>query len=544
MKATSSFYKSLLLNVDVSSLRILSLVSFVAVPCFACTSTTASRQDAAGSTADAIADDKAAGEGADSTNGTPDDVRPGREIPIEEPIAKPSLVTSMQNDYWKIGKVTEGGGDPTIAVNAEATHQQWLGFGGSFNEAGWDVLLLLDEAERMRALRLLFDNADGANFAWGRVPIGASDFAMDRYTLAETPDDFAMKNFSIERDKKLLIPYIKAALDVEPNLRLWASPWSPPAWMKDNNNIDGMVDDVEAHMLKDPKILEAYALYFALFVEQYAAQGLTIEHVEPQNEPGYANHYPSCLWSADLLRDFVRDYLGPTLNKRVPDTQIWFGTMSSEEDTKHIKAVLDDSTARGIVKGFGLQWNTMLSARDLADKGYWVMETEHKCGNYPWAGSFNPDHPPNDYAYGEESWLEIRNWIRAGVHIYSAWNMVLDTKGKNLDKERPWPQNSLLTVDRGSNTLTATPAYWVFRHVSQYVIPGATRVDVIDPKDPSKPDKLDALAFKNPDGSFVVIKHNTGTAAKQETLSVAGTTLQFEIPAKGWATVNWPLPDL
>jgi len=113
-------------------------------------------------------------------------------------------------------------------------------------------------------------------------------------------------------------------------------------------------------------------------------------------------------------------------------------------------------------------------------------------------------------------------------------------QGYNLDSERPWPQNALLTVDRETNTLTATPAYWVFRHVSQFVSPGAVRVDALDPNEPDQPDRLDALAFRNPDGSFVLIRHNVGDEATQETLSVAGTTVQFEIPGAGWATMNWP----
>jgi glucosylceramidase len=160
------------------------------------------------------------------------------------------------------------------------------------------------------------------------------------------------------------------------------------------------------------------------------------------------------------------------------------------------------------------------------------MQTEHKCGNYPWeSATFNPDSPPNDYAYAEESWGLIRDWINAGVNAYSAWNMVLDTQGQNLDVERPWPQNALLTVDRASKQLTATPAYYVFRHLSYFVDPGATRVQVSGSND--------ALAFVNPDGSIATIIHNGGGQASQMTLGVDGSTLQFQVPARGWATVLW-----
>jgi glucosylceramidase len=448
---------------------------------------------------------------------------------------EPTLVTSGPEGYWVEGELAEGGDSASITVNESMTLQTWRGFGGTFNEMGWDALGVLDPAERDRAMRLLFSDTEGAGFDWGRIPIGASDYALERYTLAETPDDFEMVNFSIERDQQYLIPYIQAALAVKPSVSLWASPWSPPAWMKDSNNIDGTDEfnstpTFESHMLSDPEILEAYALYFARFIEEYAAQGLTIAHIQPQNEPGYATRYPSCLWDTNLLGSFVGTYLGPTLEERGLDTEIWFGTLSNDAtDPQMINGLTD--AGKAYVKGMGLQWNTISLTGSLADQGYFVMQSEHKCGNYPWeTATFNPNQPPNDHAYAEESWSLIKQWIEAGVHIYSAWNMVLDTQGKNNDVQRPWPQNALLVVDRQAQTLTATPTYHVFRHLSQFVDPGAVRLGTSGG---------DALAFKNPDSSIVAVVHNAGGQASATTLAVGGTTVQFTVPARGWATVNW-----
>ena len=112
--------------------------------------------------------------------------------------------------------------------------------------------------------------------------------------------------------------------------------------------------------------------------------------------------------------------------------------------------------------------------------------------------------PQNDHLYGEESWQLIRDWIVSGVNSYSAWNMVLDTVGKSLDG---WPQNALLVVDRSAKKLTATPAYYVFRHFSAYIAPGATRIGITG--------STDAIAFKNPDGSVVVQVYNKGTAGRR-----------------------------
>jgi len=429
-----------------------------------------------------------------------------------------------------VGQLTQAsGGTPDLSVDEATRYQQWDGFGGTFNEAGWAVLLLLDAAQREQAIRWLFDAVDGARFAWGRIPIGASDYALDRYTLCEQENDYTMQSFSIARDREHLIPYIQAALALAPGLRLWASPWSPPAWMKDNNSIDG------GNMRSDPEILEAHALYLARFVEEYEAAGLDIELVMPQNEPGYETRYPSCLWTPTLLRDYLRDYLAPTFAERGVPAEIWLGTMSAPEDAEHVQTVMADSTlSGGVVKGIGLQWNLVGSVGSWASQYRLpIMQTEHKCGNYPWeTATFNATRPPNDHAYAEESWGLITEWIKAGVSSYSAWNMVLDTQGQNLDVQRPWPQNALLTVDRGSLALTRTPAYFVFRHLSQYVDPGATRIGTTG-------SFTDALAFRNPDGSIVTVLHNSGSSPRQTTLGLGTTTVQFSIPARGWATVNW-----
>ncbi|MBN2191871.1 MAG: glucosylceramidase [Polyangiaceae bacterium] len=461
----------------------------------------------------------ASGSGGESTGGAS-----GGTPPVDQP----ELVTSGQNAYWQEGQLTEQpSGDPEIRIDENTTYQEWDGFGGTFNEAGWDALMELDPSERERAMKLLFDATIGARFAFGRLPIGASDYAMDRYTLCEQANDYEMTSFSIARDRERLIPYIQAALVVKPDVRLWASPWTPPAWMKDNNSTDA------GNMKSDPQILQAHALYLAMFVEAYHDEGLEIEMIMPQNEPGYGPDYPSCLWTPQLLQDFIGNYLGPTFAQRNVPAEIWLGTMSAPEDAQHVQTVLNDPTAKGFVKGIGLQWNLLDSVGSYSSQYHLpVMQTEHKCGNYHWLDGFNPNFPPNDHAYAEESWGLMRDWIKAGVTSYSAWNMVLDTVGKNLNSSKPWPQNALLTVNRDTNALTETPTYYVFRHFSYFVDPGAVRVGTTG-------SFSEALAFKNPDGSIVTVLYNSGGSARQTTLGVGTTSLQFSVPAHGWATVNW-----
>jgi glucosylceramidase len=444
------------------------------------------------------------------------------------PVSLPEgVVTSANGAFWKAGTLTPStSGTVDVTANDTSAKQRWDGFGGTFNEAGWDALAVLTDAERLQALKLLFDAADGANFAYGRLPIGASDYSMKRYTLAETANDFEMKSFTIEQDKKLLIPYVKAALAIKPDIHLWSSPWTPPAWMKTNNSTDS------GNMKDDDAVLKAFALYLEKYVQAYAAEGLKIEAVHPQNEPGYGtNPYPCAGWSSALYIKFIRDYLGPQFQKDNVPAEIWCGTMSNESDGTIATTLANDSKAMSYVKGFGLQWNTRGVVGTLKSKGS-VMQTEHKCGNYDFdtenkASPYDPNKPQNDFAYGVESWKNIKAWIDAGVNSYSAWNMVLDTLGTNLNASKPWHQNALLVVDRGAKKLTATPAYYVFRHLSQYVSPKATVIGTTGG---------DALAFKNPDGKLVVVMYNSG-GAKMATVSLGGTKFSFDMPANGWATV-------
>jgi glucosylceramidase len=364
---------------------------------------------------------------------------------------------------------------------------------------------------------LLFDAQEGANFTFGRIPIGASDYAMSWYTFAETAGDYAMEKFSIARDRKMMIPYIKAALQVKPDLHLWASPWIVPPWMKDGGG----------NMKGDAQTQEAYALYLAKFVEEYGKEGLKIEAIHPQNEPGYAQ----VKWTQALFITFFKTYLGPKFSERNTPAEIWCGTMSHPNDGVIATTLANDADAMKYVKGFGLQWNLKGIVTTLSPKGS-VWQTEHKCGNYHFAtdywekSRYDANKAQNDHAYGEESWQLIRDWITAGVNGYSAWNMVLDTVGKNLGG---WPQNALLVVDRSSKKLIVTPAYYVFRHFSQYIAPGAIRIKSTGTND--------SVAFKNPDGNIVVQLYNKGDSSKKMIIAVGRVLYQNEIPAHGWATL-------
>ena len=435
----------------------------------------------------------------------------------------PTAVVSNNNNLWKTATVTTTG---TANITLSTTEYQTItGFGGAFNEKGWEILQKMTDKGK-QALMDLFDPVNGARFAYGRIPIGASDYARTRYTLNDTAGDYEMTNFSIKRDLEMLIPYIKASVAVQPNLRLWGSAWTPPPWMKDNNAYDS------GAMKSDAKTLNAYALYLAKFVEAYEGEGLKIEAVHIQNEPEELTNYPSCSWTPTLERDFVK-ILGPLFQDHTLNTEIWAGTYNKDNFT-FPDTILKDATAKTYIKGIGVQWDGlgMLDQVSAAYPNLPLMQTETNCGNNKWESSFNPEKPTNDWAYGDFTFGRINSYIKAGVSSYMAWNMVLDEKGLSIDAKQPWPQNALLVVNSSSFALTKTPAYYAFRHFSGFVDPGAKRIGT------SGSFTGDVLAFKNPDGRRVIVVRNTNTAAQNATVNLGTSTVSVSVPGSGWATIS------
>jgi glucosylceramidase len=281
--------------------------------------------------------------------------------------------------------------------------------------------------------------------------------------------------------------------------------------------------------------LTAYAQYYKKFVEGYKAMGINIEIVSPQNEPGYDQNYPSALWDKATYVAWVNT-LGPVM--KAMNVKVMLGTLSNAGDNSRTdldisSAVLADSSAKSAVSVVGVQWGVLDKVNGgQTFSGLPIWATEHKCGNYPWNPSgypaYNSTKAPNDQAYAVESWGYIRDAINKGkVSSYSAWNMVLDSSGLGNDTSRDWKQDTLL-IGNGSS-VTPTPAYYVFRHASQYVVPGANVVGTSGGE---------GFAFKNPDGSLVAVVYSA-SANSNYIVSIGGKKFGFAIPAQGWATVKY-----
>ncbi|HLK93814.1 MAG TPA: glycoside hydrolase family 30 beta sandwich domain-containing protein [Polyangia bacterium] len=480
--------------------------------------------------------------------------------------AQPLVVTSYgatgASTYWQTGTLSSATGSATVTVNDTGTKQTWEGFGGAFNELGAKYLSMLSQSDQGKALDLLF-GADAAHFAIGRIPIGASDYATTRYSEDETAGDTSLAHFSISEDMMYLFPYIKGALGVNSKLRFWASPWTPPTWMKtrtgsaQGTSCGNPTNTQNGQTLSDSNAFDggcmtagtnnanftALANYLKMWATQYGSNGIPIDTISPQNEPSYAQGYPSCLWNPTDYETFVKSYLGPAFSGS--STKIMLGTMSNGDNGQQshdlviLNDVTGDATAKGFVKVIGLQWGMLdiyttnnSYITNASGLNFWA--TEHKCGNYPWNPSGYPAYvepAPNDQAYGIESWGYISKAIRAGVTSYNAWNMILDTVGKGNDLIRQWSQDSLLVVNTSSKALIVTPAYYVFRHCSQYVQVGAQVLTT---------NGGDSIAFKNPDGSEVAVMYNSGSASSSYTVAIKGSKYQFSMPSQGWATVFVP----
>ena len=410
---------------------------------------------------------------------------------------------------------------PTRMVSGEADlvfsgerFQRVKGWGGCFNERGWESLQRLDDARRNKVLDQLFSD-EGCGFSFCRMPIGANDYSMDWYSHDEVEYDFAMDQFSIARDRRYLIPYIRAAMERKPELALFASPWSPPIWMKTFKAYN------HGRLRSDPAVLEAYALYFQRFVEAYAAEGIRIEQVHIQNEPYSNQKFPSCLMPAGQMRDFIRDYIGPRFEREGVNCEIWAGTLEkgllhgwamdetqSYAQLSHL--MLKDPEARQYIRGMGFQWDGkgLIQRTHQAWPELPLMQTENECGD-----------GGNTWAYAFYVFDLMWHYFNNGVSAYIYWNMVLDEGGEST---WGWKQNSMICVGENQQ-VTYNPEFHVMKHLAHFVKPGARFLGLQGPWSAL------ALAFVNPDESMVVMVANPYGHGEVVQMELGGQLHRFDL---------------
>ena len=443
--------------------------------------------------------------------------------------------SSTNTQCWKHEKQPKWASAPTSPTVVEISSERAQvidGLGGTFNELGWDALCALDEPQRQQVMQSLFAPSE-SNYTYCRIPIGASDFAMNFYSLNDVADDFEMINFSVDRDRHILMRYIKSAQAFQPQLKIWGSPWSPPAWMKTNNHYASSFDtDAHNHNglprereLELPTTgfkmqkgyLQAYALYFAKFVEAYTANGIPIDAICIQNEPCSTQKYASCTWRPEDMAYFVGNFLGPIFEQRHLGTGIFFGTIN-RDNPAFTRIALDDPKAKKYFKGAGFQWDGK-GAIPYISREYphlKIMHTEAECGN----GS-------NDWAAAEHTWWQMSHYLRNGANVFTYWNMVLDQNGTS---PWGWKQNSLITINTERRTVTYNPEFYLMKHLCHSVVPGAYRLLTTG-------DNEQLLAFVNPDGRITIVMVNRTDSSEQRALHVNGKYLNMELPPHSFHTI-------
>ncbi|MDX2432577.1 MAG: glycosyl hydrolase family 30, partial [Bacteroides sp.] len=431
------------------------------------------------------------------------------------------LIYTTPTERWvepkkQMAIIDKGPGNPDITVYTDSALQEIDGIGGAFNELGWTAIISLPASGQKEVFKALFSE-EGCSFSMCRIPLGASDYALSYYSSNDVPGDFVMRDFNIDRDRFILIPYIREALKVRPDLQIWASPWTPPAWMKVNehyslrsgdwngrpkgNRMDPgaqVFNNATAFKMQE-RYLEAYALYFSKFVQEYAKQGVPLFAIMPQNEIAYAPNWPSCTWRAEDLSYFIGGYLGPQFEKDSLDTEIWLGTINYSSPS-YVKTILDDEETARFIKGVGFQWGGSGSIPTVskAYPDYKYMQTENKCGE-----------GENDWSSVQRSWETLVHYFNHNSGSYMYWNMVLDETGKSA---WGWPQNSMVVIDRETQSIQYTDEFYLFKHLSHFVQPGDHYLKS------SKGENH--VAFKLKDGRIMVLVNNPGEARRKIKLIV------------------------
>lgn len=427
-------------------------------------------------------------------------------------------------------ELTSGHSDPSaIVIHTDSALQTIDGFGGCFNELGWDAIQSLTQENRQIVLKNLFDSVAGCRFNIFRMPIGANDYAVDWYSHNETAEDFEMKNFSLERDKQRLIPYIKMAKTFIPDMQVWASPWCPPSWMKTNHHYacasnpqfndlpaDRQGQEMKTQFRMEPQVLAAYALYFEKFIQGYQAEGIPISAVHVQNELNSCQSFPSCIWTPKDMATFIGDYLGPKFEADAIPAQIWLGTIERPQ-IERVDSIVLDPEAGKYIKGIGFQWAGQGAIPEVHRKypAMKLMQTETECGN----GS-------NDWAAAEHTFGLMKHYFKNGANAYMYWNMVLDETGKS---QWGWKQNSMISIDQSSGKVAYNPEYYLMKHLSYFVAPGSKYIPVSSDEN--------CLAFLN-GHDLVIFYFNAAAETKTTSFTVNDQTITVSLNPKSFNTLK------
>lgn len=453
-----------------------------------------------------------------------------------------------------------------VSVNISQTFQTILGFGGALTQSSATVFKLLP-LELQGELMDSYYGPDGIQYSTGRLPIHSCDFSVDTYTFDDSAGDFELDQFdtSIAYDTNLSIPFVKAALERNADLKLFGSPWSPPAWMKSNQN-----------MLSGGSLLEnasaSWALYFSKWISSYDAHGVSVWGVTPQNEPEAAQPWESCVYSAEEEAAFVGNYLGPQLKVDWPEVKILGYDHNKDHISEWAAALLGpDSPSKGFVDGVAFHWYSGNCFENVAS----VAEAYPDKILLPTEACYELTQMADDEA--GDAWLANGTWARgegyghdilgdlnAGSAGWTDWNIILDQDGGPNHVNNFCDAPVLADLRTDAPVLHYHPQYWYLGHFSKFIAPGsvrvATTVETTARKSPAEDADcqgwpaygtcddlggLQATSFLRPDHQLAVVLMNCGD---DEVSDVAititdGSTVSTSIPGHSIQTYVFPATE-
>lgn len=390
---------------------------------------------------------------------------------------------------------------PTIEVQPEKTFQEMDGFGYTLTGGSAFHINNMSAAKRHELLTELFAfDKENIGISYLRISLGASDLDAEVFSYNDLPEgetDVNMERFSLEPDRKFLIPVLKEILTINPEIKIMASPWSPPTWMKTNNSSIG-------GSLK-PEYYGAYAKYFVKYVEEMGKEGITIDAITVQNEPLHPGNNPSLLMPANEQADFIKLSLGPSFKAAGVITKIIIYDHNADRPDYPI-SILNDPEAAKYIDGsaFHLYGGVIENVSQVheAHPGKNLYFTEQ------WIGA------PGDFG-GDFRW-HIKNLVigasRNWCNTVLEWNLAADPEQKPHTPGGCDRCLGALTIN--GDLVTREPAYYIVAHASKFVRPGSVRIDS------NIPASLLNVAFKTPDGKIIVIVLNDSGSEKNFNLKV------------------------
>ncbi|MEM6261579.1 MAG: glycoside hydrolase family 30 protein [Bacteroidota bacterium] len=416
----------------------------------------------------------------------------------------------------------------SVFVNPNKSFQTFLGIGGAITDASAEVFAKLPAETQQELLTAYYDQEKGIGYSLCRTPIHSCDFSSASYTYIEEGDK-ELKTFNIDADKQYKIPLIKKAIATAGGtLMLYASPWSPPAFMKDNNN-----------MLKGGKLLPEYfdtwARYYTKFIKAYEAEGMPIWGITIQNEPMAVQRWESCIYTAEEERDFLKNHLGPMMEKEgLSDKNIVVWDHNRDLITHRANTIFEDAEAAKYAWGIGFHWYETWAGGLPMFTNLGAINQSFPTKNLLFTEGCQEGFRPDRYQYwkhAERYGRSIINDFNQGTVGWTDWNILLNQNGgpNHVGNYCFAPIHG----DTEKGELIYTPTYYYIGHFSKFIRPGAKRISTV-----SSRSHLLSTTFQNEDGSMVSVVMNQHDEAIDYRLYL-GTVeaIQASIPAHAMQTI-------